>query len=190
MRTTIILMSIGLTVLSACGGVEREDAASNATSLSPPAVPSRSAASASSSVAPGQLDVDAFLRTDPEIVSRFGATPHGVRLACAFTPIVPRSDAHLYARFVCLEVMGTGPRAYSMSGSASSIALTIDPKTGQASSWRIPRDGAQGAQDLQEMFPPDVLAAFGSSDTETLNRVTAEMPSRCLAIASELGRMS
>lgn len=128
MRTTIILMSIGLTVLSACGGVEREDAASNATSLSPPAVPSRSAASASSSVAPGQLDVDAFLRTDPEIVSRFGATPHGVRLACAFTPIVPRSDAHLYARFVCLEVMGTGPRAYSMSGSASSIALTIDPK--------------------------------------------------------------
>ncbi len=64
------------------------------------------------------------------------------------------------------------------------------PKTGQASSWRIPRDGAQGAQDLQEMFPPDVLAAFGSSDTETLNRVTAEMQSRCLAIASELGRMS
>ncbi len=136
------------------------------------------------------MDVEAFLRTDPEIVRRFGATPFGGRLACAFTPIVPRSDEHLYARFVCLEVMGTGPGAYSLSGSASAIALTIDPKTGKAGSWRIPRDGAEGDQDLQEMFPPDVLAAYRNSDTETVNRVTDEMQRRCLAIASELGPTS
>lgn len=39
--------------------------------------------------------VETFLRTDPEMVKRFGATPHDGRLACAITPIVPPSNDHL-----------------------------------------------------------------------------------------------
>jgi len=86
--------------------------------------------------------------------------------------------------------MGTGPGAYSISGSASSIAMTIDPASGAVRDWRTPRDGADGRTDLGEMFPPDVMNAFRSADTATANRQTSEMQSRCLAIANELAAAS
>jgi len=44
---------------------------------------------------PLQGAIETFLRTDPEMVKRFGATPHDGRLACAFTPIVPPGNDHL-----------------------------------------------------------------------------------------------
>lgn len=189
-RMALLSISTGMAALTACGGPAAGSASGGAASPSSPSAVSQAAVSATSSLDPGQLDIEAFLRTDPEIVRRFGATPHGGRLACAFTTILPRSEGHLYARFLCLEVIGTGPGAFSTSGSASTIAMNIDPKTGAVGSWRIPRDGTGGGQDLQEMFPPDVLTAFRSADADAVNLLTAQMQRRCLAIANELGAPS
>jgi len=188
LRNILILTAIA--ALSACAGPATLQPSSASTSPSPLGGLETSPASTTPLLDPAQLAVEAFLRTDPEVVRRFGATPHDGRLACAFAPIVPRRDNHLFARFLCLEVMGTGPGAYSISGSASSIAMIIDPASGAVRDWRTPRDGADGRTDLLEMFPADVMNAFRSADTATANRQTSEMQSRCLAIANELAAAS
>ena len=181
------LAVLGATVAS----VALSSACTLATVGSSPTSANRSSASTATVTGSSRVietPLEVWMRTDPGFRARFGATPHSGRLACAYAPIVPPEGPSVFARFQCLELIGSGPGAFVLTSSEDIVAMQVDMETGRVISWTVPDPGVAG--DLDRVLPAAVAQMVRTTPPATGAAIARSLTDRCRAIAEALGSPS